>query len=217
VRQRRVIGRSRSSGAFIARTEREQIVLAFAELVMARGYSAVTLADVAWATGVDTATVKRYFATTEACAIAASEVATEQLLSASGCALMSTPGDCPVAARAALAAMLRTFAGMRPFVHLAVVEYGRIGGEAVAARHRAMDQAAAFLGPGFAAATEPTPRRETLSRLIVGGIYELVGRYYLEGRLEQLPEALPAVAYFTVAPFFGVEEAHRVASLQSVS
>jgi hypothetical protein len=55
--------------------------------------------------------------------------------------------------------------------------------------------------------------RERLLAVYAGGIYEVLSRHCLEGRLERLPEALPAITYLTVAPFFGLEEARRVASI----
>jgi hypothetical protein len=96
---------------------------------------------------------------------------------------------------------------------VSVVEYGAIGARAIAARQRAMELFAEFLGPGSAVAGDLPPPREVLSMLIAGGINEILSKYYIEGRLHVLPEALPAIAYLTVAPFFGLLEARRVASL----
>jgi AcrR family transcriptional regulator len=200
------------SASFVPRTERERLLLSFAELAMAHGIENVTLEHLAKESGVGLDVVHGYFADEEDCALVMGDVAAEQLFSAVGRAFVSTAGDCPLAARAALDAMLRFFAGSPAVVHLAVVEYGRLSVRAAEARHRGMDSLAAFLGPGFAVAGDLVSSPETLSRLIAGGIYELVSRYYLEGRLHDLPEASPAVAYFTVAPFFGLEEAQRVAS-----
>jgi hypothetical protein len=104
-------------------------------------------------------------------------------------------------------------AGAPSFVHLIVVEHPRVGAQAASLRRRYMNMFAEFLGPGFAAAGDLPPDAATLSTLIAGGIYELLGSHYIEGRLDQLVEALPAVTYFTVAPFFGLEEARRVASV----
>jgi AcrR family transcriptional regulator len=205
------------SPSFVPRDQREQLMLRFAELVMERGLEQVTLADLAADADVDLASVRSLFASEQDCALALGDAATQQMFSAAGQAFLSTPGDCPSAARAALDAMLRFFAGSPTIVHMAAVVYPQLGQRAATARHRNMDDFGAFLGPGFAAAGELPPQPETVSRIIAGGIYELVSRYYLEGRLEQLPEALPAVTYFTVAPFFGLEQARRVAMQPSPS
>jgi AcrR family transcriptional regulator len=197
----------------VARGEREQLLAQFAELVAQRGLEHVTLEDVASAAGTRSDTVRRYFETVEDCAVEAVAAANAECFTAAAEAFVATPGDCPLAARAALGAMLRFMASRPAIVHLVVVVYPRLGSRALRRRWRNMDQFAEFLTPGFAAAGEMPPAPEIVSRLIAGGIYEILSRYYHEGRLAQLPEALPAITYLTVATFFGTEEARRVSSL----
>jgi hypothetical protein len=111
--------------------------------------------------------------------------------------------------------MLRFMARAPAFVKLALVEVPRLGPRAEANRRRRMDLFAEFLEPGFAAAVELPPQPEVVSQLIAGGIYEIIAKHVLEDRVDRLPDALPAVSFFTVALFFGVDEARRVASLTS--
>ncbi len=202
------------SSSFLVRDQRERLLAAFADLVVERGLAEVSLEDLAARAGVELDTVHSYFDSEEECAFAATQAAAEQCFSAAAEAFMSTSGDCPMAARAALGAMLRYFAGAPSFVHLVVVEHPRLGQRARSLRHRYMATFEEFLVPGFAAAGELPTDPKTLSLLIAGGIFDLLSRHYLDGRLELLPDALPTVAYFTVAPFFGLTEAARVASVR---
>jgi AcrR family transcriptional regulator len=204
-----------SNPGFVSHDERERLLLRFVDVVAERGYAQVALADLAECAGVELGSVQAYFESEEDCALAAADAATEQCFTAVAKAFMSTPGDCPRAAHAALDAMLRFMAGVPAFIHLFLVEFPGLGPRAAARRRRYMDFYAEFLGPGFAAATELPPQPELLSQLIAGGIHEILTKYVRDGRLEELPEALPAVSFFTVAPFFGVDEARRVASLPS--
>jgi AcrR family transcriptional regulator len=197
----------------VPRDERDRLLGVFAELAAERGYDEVSLADLAQRAAVGIAKVEGYFESEEDCAIAAADASTEQCFSAVAEAFMSTPGDCPLAAHVALDAMLRFMADIPAFVQLVVVDFPRMGPRGSATRRRFMELYAEFLGPGFAAASELPPQPELVSQLIAGGIYEVITKHLLENRLDQLPAALPAVSFFTVAPFFGVEEARRVASL----
>jgi AcrR family transcriptional regulator len=198
---------------FVSHDEREWLLGLFAELVAERGYEEVKLADLAERAGLDLASVQAYFACEEDCALAATDASTAQCFSAVAEAFMSTPGDCPRAAHAALDAMLRFMASVPAFVQLGLADLPRLSPRAAAHRRGYLDQFAEFLGPGFAAAPELPPQPELISQLIAGGIYEIIAKHLVEGRLDQLPDALPAVSFLTVALFFGVEEARRVASL----
>lgn len=109
--------------------------------------------------------------------------------------------------------MLEGMAGMPDFVHLVVTEYPRLGEVAQVQRRRFMDLFAEFLGPGFTVAGRLPAQPEVLSLVIAGGIYEVLAKHHREGRLDELPAALPGIVFITVAPFFGVEEARRVAAL----
>lgn len=195
---------------FVARDERERLLAVFADLVAARGLARVTLDDLAAEAEVALEVVRRYFDTVEDCALEAVHASSQQCFSAAAQAFMSSPGDCPLAARAALDAMLRYMAAAPAFAHLAVVEFPRLGERARRQRQREMDLFAEFLGPGFAAAQDLPPSPELISQLIAGGIYAILQRHYHDGRLEQLPEALPAITYLTVVTFFGPDEARRV-------
>jgi hypothetical protein len=48
---------------------------------------------------------------------------------------------------------------------------------------------------------------EELVETIVGGIYATIYRYVAAGEVERLPALLPTLAYFTLVPFVGREEA----------
>lgn len=199
--------------AFIAHDEREELLAAYVGLVRDLGYDAVTLTVLSERSGLGPGAVSRHFAEPLDCALAACEVAGGQVFSAVAETFMSTAGDCPLAAREALRAMLEAMAGMPDFVHLIIAEYPQLGARAHAQRRRYLDLFAEFLGPGFAAAGHMPAQPEVLSLVIAGGIYEILAKHHLEGRLDQLPDALPGIVFITVAPFFGVEEARRVAAL----
>jgi AcrR family transcriptional regulator len=199
-----------TTSGFVVHDERERLLAVFAELVAERGLDHARLEDAAEAAGISATTARSYFADEEECAFAAEDVASRQCFSAVAEAFMQTPGDCPRAAHAALRAMLRYMAASPAFVTLLVVEFPRLGPRAVALRQRYVDLFAEFLTPGFAAAPEPLPQPQLIAQMIGGGILEVIRRHAVEGRIAQLPEALPAISFLAIAPFFGLAEAQRV-------
>lgn len=199
--------------AFVCHNQRELLLAAYAGLVRERGYETVSLALLAEETGIGLDLVRSYFSEPRECAFAACDAASAQMFSSVARAFMGTPGDCPLAAREALRAMLGSMAAMPDFVHLAVAEWPHLGPDAQERRRRYFELFAEFLGPGFAAARGMPVRSEVLSLVIAGGIYEILAKHYYDDRLDELPQALPGIVFITVAPFFGVEEARRVAAL----
>lgn len=207
-----VLGATRNP-AFVCRDQRESLLAAYVALVRDHGYDRVDLEFLAEHAGVAPEVVGAHFASPLDCALAACDASSAQCFSAVATAFMATAGDCPVAAREALRAMLESMAQMPDFVHLIVAEYPRLGPAAQRNRRRYIDLFAEFLGPGFAAAAHMPAQPEVLTLVIAGGIYEVLAKHYYDGRLEELPQALPGIVFITVAPFFGVEEARRVAAL----
>jgi AcrR family transcriptional regulator len=199
--------------AFVAVDERERLLCIFADLVAANGFEQVALADLAERAGVELGEVESYFQSRVDCALSAGDAVTEKCFSVVAEALMSNSGDDPLAAHAALEAMLRFMAGAPGFIQLVLVEFPRIGARGLARRRRYLDLFAEFLGPGIAAAPDLPPQPDIVGLLIGGGIWEVIAKHLHENRLDQLPQALPAVSFIAVAPFYGVEEARRVASL----
>lgn len=199
--------------SFLARDEREGLLLRFAELVFEQGYELSRLSDLAELEDIPLETVHRYWETEAACIIEGLDVSSQQTFRLVAAAFMSSPGDCAVAAHRALGAMLHAMADSPAFVYLAVEVLPQLG--AASARHHKsmLDLFAQFLGPGFAAMGHAPPHPEVVSQIVTGGIFEVLRRHSNEGRIRELPVCLPAISHVCVATFFGRSEAERVSGI----
>lgn len=202
---------------FVPADEREEYLLAFAELVYERGYELVRLADVAERLAVPPDAVRAYWTSEEACAVDALRAGTEQTFAAVARAFMSAPGDCAAAAHRSLEVLLGALAGSPAMASLAILVPPMLSPRAAARHTGVLDVFAEFLGPGFAAMGHAPPQPEVVSQVLTGGISEVLRRHAVERRLTELPAALPAVSHVCVAAFFGLEDAHRVGRPQPLA
>ncbi len=67
-----------------------------------------------------------------------------------------------------------------------------------------------FLQPGFAARGLALPNPEIVSLCLTGAVWRIVRQHAIDRRLQQLPEALPAISYVVLSTFFGAEKALQV-------
>lgn len=200
---------------FVTRGTREQLMEAFAELVYDVGYTEATIGEAAVRVDVAPRLAHVHFDDKAECALEAADLAAQRCFSAVARAYMTAPGDCPMAAHRALRVMLEYMASMPALMYLAMIELPRLGERARQLRSRDLELFGEFLGPGFAAAERAgrtLPHAEVSADFIGGGIYEVVRRFAIERRLEDLPEALPAISYLCTLPFFGTAEARRVSA-----
>lgn len=204
---------SAPAATFLARDEREQLLERFARLVYEQGFALTRLSDLADATGVPLATIRHYWESEAACVVEGLEASSQQMFRLVAAAFMSSPGDCALAAHRALGAMLHAMADSPTFVHLAVIVLPTIGADSARQHKSMLDLFAQFLGPGFAAMGYAPPRPEIVSQIVTGGIFEVLRRHAIEGRIAELPDCLPAISHVCVAAFFGLPEAERVAAI----
>ena len=52
---------------------------------------------------------------------------------------------------------------------------------------------------------------------LAGSVWETIRRHAAEGRLHELPDALPAISFVCVSTFYGVAEARRVVTLAQLA
>jgi hypothetical protein len=110
----------------------------------------------------------------------------------------------------ALEALLRDLAASPEMTYMSVVELPRLGPLVRDRHHRMLDLFRDFLQPGFTARGVALPHPEIVALCITGGLWRIVRQHAIERRLQELPEALPAISYVVLSTLFGVQEAVRV-------
>ncbi len=201
----------------VAASQRERLIGAFTELVYEEGFAKATVAAIAKRSGVSSADFYKHFKAKDDCFAAAYDDAVERLRTAvlgacAGADGSGEPDDWPGAVRAALAALLGHLAATPAQARLLLVE-GLFAGPAIHDRYqRALDSFVPNLRDGgmgagaAAAAGAPHPDLpEPTAEALVGGIVALVSKRILAGEGETLPELLPELTRFTLAPYEGAE------------
>jgi hypothetical protein len=137
---------------------------------------------------------------------------TRRLFTRTAEVFMDAADDPAQALHEALDSLLRDLAASPEMTYMSTVELPALG-PLVRERHRRMlDLFSDFLQPGFAARSVALPNPEIVSLCLTGAVWRIVRQHAIDRRLQQLPEALPALSYVVLSTFFGVEEALRAST-----
>ena len=119
---------------FVDQNQRERIITALVDSVAEKGYNEATVADITKAASVSRRTFYEHFKGKEECFLAAYEMVVDHIRTAMVVAAKAFE-EWPQKVRAALATMLRFFAGEPKLARICLIEPIGAGGE-IAARHR---------------------------------------------------------------------------------
>jgi AcrR family transcriptional regulator len=193
----------------VVHSQRERILDAVANLTTERGYAGLTCESIAEEAAVSLHAFYTHFTGKEDAFLVAYEVGHHKSLAAVEAARGAQP-DWERGVREGIAAMFEFLASEPAFAHMALVD-------ALTATHRTADRSSKG-GVDYARmlAADPAGQPERPPAVIVeaisGGLFELCFTHALRGRVQTLPELLPAATYFSLAPFVGAEQAARVAT-----
>ncbi len=191
--------------------DRRRLIDAFAEAVARDGLGAVRLADVAQAEGVELDTVNALFADELDCATKALDEWTSRLVIISAGAFLSAAGDPPLAAHRALEAALGHMARTPAVAALAVADDQQLAAAFTALRQRYMALFFQLIAGQVAPAQQQAPQPLVALQLLLDGLLATLRRFAQQGRIPELPNELAGLSLQALTPFFGADEAHRVA------
>ncbi len=197
-------GPRRSSPEAVAATQRDRLLDGIVHTVADKGYAHARVSDICRAAGVTRPVFYELFAGKEDAFLAAHRHGTALLLRTME-ASFRTRSDWPSAMRAGLATLLAVLAEAPAFATMAVVELDAVGPAGRSERMRLLARFHTF----FKAAPDiqlPFPRRELVAS-VVGGTYTALYRWVNAGRTRELPNLLPTLTFYVLAPFLGPVEA----------
>jgi AcrR family transcriptional regulator len=198
-------GPSRVPPEVVAATQRERLFDALAQTVARKGYTAARVSDICDAAGVTRPAFYALFEGKEDAFLATYRYGTDAVLRAMESGYQEA-GDWRVGVRTALRILLKVLASVPAFAVMAIVEIDAVG----LAGRLERDRVLRCFAPFFADAPRPDlPGPDELADSIVGGIYSTIYRYVAQGRAAELPDLLPLLTYFALAPFVGRAEAKR--------
>lgn len=204
-------GPSRVPREFVVATQRDRLYDGLVQTVAQRGYANATVTDICRAAGVTRPAFYEHFDTKEGAFLAAYRHGTGVLFKMMEESRAQAP-DWREATRAGLGTLLDVLASVPAFATMAIVEIEAVGPEARRERAELLERFRQFFDgapnpPGLpdGAAFD----REGVIDTVVGGVYSAIYRHVAAEKSHELPELLPMLTYFVLAPFVGVHEAQR--------
>ncbi|WP_354644104.1 TetR/AcrR family transcriptional regulator [Kitasatospora camelliae] len=197
-------GPSRLAPEVVAATQRDRLLDGLVHTVADRGYTHATVSDICRAAGVTRPVFYTLFTGKEDAFLAAHRHGTAVVIRRMAAAFAGAPDWCTGLCEA-LREMLHLLAAVPAFAVMAVVELDALGPAGRRVREQLLDRFRVFF-----ADCPPPPAgvpAEQLIDAVVGGVHSMVQRCVDSGRTAELPDLLPALSLFCVAPFLGPEEA----------
>jgi AcrR family transcriptional regulator len=204
-------GRHGYSREQVAHHQRERLIAGLAAAVAAKGYAAVTLADIVREAKVSRRVFYANFESKEECFLAAFEVVVGHLGELVAEAIEGV-GEWPQRVIASTRAVLGFLAAEPDLARLCLVE-SRVAGPVVTARfNEVAGQLAPLLRQGRAERPEgERPLPDSTEDSTVGSLVSLVHRKVAAGEAAQLEELVPECAELILLPYLGPAEAARLA------
>jgi AcrR family transcriptional regulator len=198
------------SRSFLVHSQRERILDAVAQLSAEKGFTNLTLEDIAGRASISLQAFYEHFAGKEDAFLVAYEVGHGKALALVERAHDAAP-DWPNAVRAGITTLLEFLASEPAFAHLALVDALIATAQTADRATKGFAQYTELLAPGFEQAPDDSKPPAVSIEAIAGGIFELCLTYTVQGHVGELTELAPWVVYFALAPFLGTEVAGRVA------
>lgn len=191
--------------------------VAFARIVAEQGYESATLAAAATKAGVDPSVVAEYFDDEADCTLQTLDAWTDRTFAAMAAAFASAPRDGALAVHRALGAMLAQMVAEPDLLALAVRAADHLGAEVIARRARYVTVFVDVLAPSLPIDGRVPEVSPVVSQIIAEGVFAVLRTHVEEGRIGELPAALPEISFLCIAPFFGQRRAVDVARLPFVT
>ena len=204
-------GRQQLSREFITQHQRARIVAALAEEVAAKGYRAVTVADIVRRAGIARNTFYDNFSSKEDCFLAAQQYGAEEALRRVVAAAAEVD-SWQARVEAGLAAFLAAVAEEPALARTCFVEALSAGAPAIERYEQSLQ---AFI-PLFRIGRKVSPHGEelpeTLEETLTGGVFWVIYQRIVTGDTERIEEILPELLEFILTPYVGAGAAKRAAS-----
>jgi AcrR family transcriptional regulator len=193
--------------------ERRVLMEAFAEAVAQDGFAATRLSDVAQRAGIELDVVTALFADELDCATQVLDAWAGQLVVIAAGAFLAAANDPPLAAHRALEAAIGHLARTPTVSSLVVTDDPELVPAISALRDRYISLFFQLIAGQVAAIEQRAPQPLAALGVVLDGIFAVLRRFAREGRIAELPDELRALSLQTLTPFFGADEARRVAGL----
>jgi AcrR family transcriptional regulator len=193
--------------------DRRRLMDAFVEAVARDGLDTTRLSDVAQQAGVELDVANMLFRDELDCATQALGWWAGRLVMIAAGAFLGAADDPPLAAHRALEAALWHIGRTPAFAALAVTDDPDLAGVTMALRKRYIALFFQLIAGQIPAGEDRPPQPLSALEIVLNGIMAVLRRFAEEERIAELPGELPALSLQCLTPFFGADEARRVAAL----
>jgi AcrR family transcriptional regulator len=194
-----------------ARDDRHLLMDAFAEAVARDGLSATRLSDVAQQAGIELDVAQALFTDELDCASQALNAWAGRLVVIAAGAFLSAAADPPLAAHRALEAALAYIARTPALAALVVTDEPELIPAVTAMRDRYISLFFQLIAVQVPVADLEAPQPLAALEVVLDGVMAVLRRFAQQGRIAELPSELPTLSLQVLTPFFGADEARRVA------
>jgi AcrR family transcriptional regulator len=199
-------GRHGLSRTEVSENQRERLLSAVVQVARRTGYSGLTIREVIGVAGVSRKTFYELFEDKDDVFLAAYDHVVGRL--AEGVtASTARGGTWPEQVSLGLATFLERLASDPAVAHLCIVEVLVAGPPALTRRAAALEAFRTFLEPGYDHAPEGVELPALAAETAIGGVYEVIYRYVLQNRTEELPGAHADLLHIVLLPFLGLRRA----------
>lgn len=189
----------------VVRSQRERLLAAVVRVTAAKGYEAMSVADILAEAGVGRESFYDLFEDKRDCVLAAHTLLMEHL-EATVRAVYDEPGPWPDRVRRSIATMLEWFAADPAAARVAIVELAAVGPEARERFQEIFVRFSRILEEGREGYA-PDPERPQAAELAIGVGLARVYEEVVQDRAAELPKLLPELTYEVLVPFLGEEAA----------
>jgi AcrR family transcriptional regulator len=204
-------GRQPLSRDFIAQHQRARIITALAEETSAKGYRAVTVADIVKRAAIARNTFYENFSSKEDCFLAAQKFAMssalERVVEAAG-----RIDSWPQRVAAGLNAFLRYVIEEPALARTCMVEALTAGPSSFHYYEESLQAFVSLFKLGRDVSPHGQDLPETLEEAIIGGLFWIVYQRLIMGEEESIEKLLPEIVEFVLTPYLGAEAARAVAN-----
>ncbi|HEY5054326.1 MAG TPA: TetR/AcrR family transcriptional regulator [Solirubrobacterales bacterium] len=191
----------------VVRSQRERLLAAMIEMTAARGYDAISVADVLEASGVGRETFYELFEDKQDCFLAAHRILFDDFFNRVS-TVYERPGPWPERVGNALTELLERLAADPDATKVLLIEIAKVGPASRELFTATFTRVTALLTDGSAdsAAAAALPNVATIAG---AAVFARIHEEVVLGRAAELPRLRPRLTYELLLPFVGEEEARK--------
>ncbi|HEV7493077.1 TetR/AcrR family transcriptional regulator [Baekduia sp.] len=197
--------------------DRRRLMDAVAETAQRDGLDAAGLSDVAQRAGVELDVAHTLFTDELDVAVQALDAWAGQLVVVAAGAFLGAAGDPPLAAHQALQAAVSHIARTPALAALAVSDDPALAQAVSGLRERYIALFFSLIAGQVPATEQRAPQPFAALEVVLDGILAVLRRFAREERVPELTAELPTLSRQVLTPFFGADEAQRIAELSAAA